>query len=127
MDFGRSQKAVDANCNVHGLVMQTENFKDEGARILGAFRGWVEEGASGASGWTMEADNHEGWRVSVDEGEGKQGWLLLRASLHDPLLVLNVESDVTGGKPCDALVTRGQGLSRLSCLSNRRSCRWILN
>lgn len=26
------------------------------------------------------------------------GWLLLRASLHDPLLVLNVESELDGGK-----------------------------
>lgn len=26
------------------------------------------------------------------------GWLLLRASLHDPLLVLNVESELEGGK-----------------------------
>jgi hypothetical protein len=33
----------------------------------------------------------------VDEGQGKRGWLLLRQSLHDPLLVLNVESDTPGG------------------------------
>lgn len=49
------------------------------------------------SRWALEAENHEGWRVSVDEGEGRRGWALLRASLHDPLLVLNVESDVRGG------------------------------
>jgi len=36
--------------------------------------------------------------VTVDEGEGRMGWLLLRASLHDPLLVLNVESELEGGK-----------------------------
>ena len=30
-------------------------------------------------------------------GEGKKGWVLLRASLHDPLLVLNAESDLPGG------------------------------
>ena len=30
------------------------------------------------------------------------GWLLLRASLHDPLLVLNVESELDGGNQlCD--------------------------
>ena len=40
----------------------------------------------------------QGWRVGVDEGDGKKGWALLRASLHDPLLVLNVESDVRGGE-----------------------------
>ena len=31
------------------------------------------------------------------EGEGRRGWLLLRQSLHDPLLVLNTESEVPGG------------------------------
>lgn len=33
----------------------------------------------------------------MDEGNGKWGWLLLRQSLHDPLLVLNIESDMAGG------------------------------
>ena len=37
-------------------------------------------------------------QVTVDEGAGRMGWLLLRASLHDPLLVLNVESELEGGK-----------------------------
>lgn len=37
-------------------------------------------------------------QVTVDEGDGKMGWLLLRASLHDPLLVLNVESELEGGE-----------------------------
>jgi phosphomannomutase len=30
-------------------------------------------------------------------GEGRRGWALLRASLHDPLLVINIESEVEGG------------------------------
>jgi hypothetical protein len=50
----------------------------------------------------MEAVNYEGWRVTVDQGDGRRGWLLLRQSLHDPLLVLNVESDQEGGKHCAA-------------------------
>ena len=37
-------------------------------------------------------------QVTIDEGDGKMGWLLLRASLHDPLLVLNVESELEGGE-----------------------------
>ena len=57
----------------------------------------MQGGAGGAEGWQLEAENHEGWRVAVDEGEGRKGWLLLRASLHDPLLVLNVESDIENG------------------------------
>ncbi len=41
--------------------------------------------------------------MSVDEGDGRRGWALLRASLHDPLLVLNVESDQRGGEPLPLL------------------------
>lgn len=57
----------------------------------------VQSGAGGQSSWSMEPVNHEGWRVTVDQGEGRRGWLLLRQSLHDPLLVLNIESDQEGG------------------------------
>jgi hypothetical protein len=32
----------------------------------------------------MEQENYEGWRVRVAEGDGKEGWILLRPSLHDP-------------------------------------------
>ena len=32
----------------------------------------------------MEPENYEGWRVKVLEEGGKEGWVLLRPSLHDP-------------------------------------------
>lgn len=38
--------------------------------------------------------------MTVDEGAGRFGWLLLRASLHDPLLVLNVETELDDGMYC---------------------------
>lgn len=78
--------------------MQREKFQEDGKKILADFHEWVQGGASGAEGWNLEKENHEGWRVSIEEGEGNRGWALLRASLHDPLLVLNVESDVRGGE-----------------------------
>lgn len=81
------------------MLCQGEDFQKDGQAILAAFREWIEAGAGGAEGWELEKENHEGWRVSVDEGEGRRGWALLRASLHDPLLVLNVESDRRGGAP----------------------------
>ena len=40
--------------------------------------------------------NGEGVRVSLDKDHGN-GWFLLRLSLHDPLLPLNIESDSPGG------------------------------
>ena len=41
-------------------------------------------------------DNHEGFRVNFDEEHG-DGWALLRMSLHDPNMPVNVESDSVGG------------------------------
>lgn len=40
--------------------------------------------------------NHEGVRVDFALGDAT-GWFLLRKSLHDPVLPLNVESNIEGG------------------------------
>eukprot|EP00882_Tetradesmus_deserticola_P014684 GHRQ01015624.1.p1 GENE.GHRQ01015624.1~~GHRQ01015624.1.p1 ORF type:complete len:589 (+),score=228.84 GHRQ01015624.1:649-2415(+) len=81
------------------IGIKDPDFKAVGGQVLQAFHDWVQSGVGNAGGsWSLEPVNHEGWRVNVDEGEGKRGWLLLRQSLHDPLLVLNVESDVQGGE-----------------------------
>ena len=78
---------------------QAEDFRAVGRSVLQAFHDWLQAGADGAGHWALEPVNHEGWRVSVDEGQGgEEGLGLLRQSLHDPLLVLNVESDVEGGE-----------------------------
>ena len=47
-------------------------------------------------GWAIAPDNREGLRVSFPEGEG-EGWFLLRLSVHDPILPVNLESDAPGG------------------------------
>lgn len=49
--------------------------------------------------WQLTPENYEGWRVIVDEGDSLKGWCLLRSSIHDPICVLNVESEVNGGEP----------------------------
>ena len=51
---------------------------------------------SGRPGWRPEAENYEGVRVNLDRAHGN-GWFLLRLSLHDPILPLNIESDSPGG------------------------------
>lgn len=49
-------------------------------------------------GWHIAPDNREGVRVSFDlDGGLNNGWFLLRLSVHDPVMPLNVESDVKGG------------------------------
>lgn len=57
-------------------------------RDLGAY--------AAAQGWDVAKENYEGLRVSFGAGEG-DGWFLLRMSLHDPLMPLNIESNSTGG------------------------------
>jgi hypothetical protein len=83
-------------------VQDKDNFKELGASVLEKFNAWILAGKPGPD-WSLEKENWEGWRASINEGEGKRGWALLRQSLHDPLLVLNVESDLPGGEthsPC---------------------------
>jgi phosphomannomutase len=78
------------------LNLLTENYKETGKMIVEAFHDFVTS-AEAPPNWRLEKENYEGWRVAVDEGNGRAGWLLLRQSLHDPLLPLNVESETQGG------------------------------
>ena len=48
------------------------------------------------NGWNVANDNREGLRVSFDKDNG-DGWFLLRLSVHDPIMPLNIESDSVGG------------------------------
>jgi len=52
--------------------------------------------AATVPGWTIEPKNYEGIRVSCDKDSG-DGWFLLRMSLHDPLMPMNIESNSVGG------------------------------
>ena len=52
----------------------------------------------------MVSHNYEGVRVNFGKDAG-DGWFLVRMSLHDPVIPINVESDAEGGavKIADAL------------------------
>ena len=69
-----------------------EDFKNYGEDVIGQ----LEEYAKTRDGWTVADDNREGIRISLDENHGN-GWMLLRLSVHDPILPFNVESDTEGG------------------------------
>ena len=77
------------------LPLTSADFKAQGTAVVDAFS--AEVLAGGFAGWRGVAENHEGFRAAIDEGAGRAGWALLRQSLHDPLLVLNVESETPGG------------------------------
>ncbi|MBR5539666.1 MAG: phosphomannomutase/phosphoglucomutase [Clostridia bacterium] len=69
-----------------------EDFKDYGKQVLSD----LEEYAKGIEGWEIVPNNYEGVRVNADKAHG-DGWFLLRLSLHDPILPLNIESNTSGG------------------------------
>ena len=48
--------------------------------------------------WRLAPDNREGVRILFDfGGEVESAWFQLRLSVHDPVMALNLESDVPGG------------------------------
>ncbi len=48
--------------------------------------------------WQMAPDNREGVRITFNlDGGVNNAWLQLRMSVHDPVMVLNAESDIPGG------------------------------
>lgn len=68
------------------------DFKACGERIISE----LENYAKSKDGWTLADDSREGVRVSFGKNDG-DGWLLLRLSVHDPIMPLNIESDAVGG------------------------------
>jgi len=68
--------------------------KDDPVKTGSAILKTLSEITDSQEGWALVEPNYEGIRVKCSE---ERGWFLIRQSLHDPLLVLNVESDRTGG------------------------------
>lgn len=83
------------------IDIKNENFKEYGADIIKELEYCVQ----GIEGWSLVPNNYEGIRVSCDKSNG-DGWFLLRLSLHEPILALNIESDSANGvkKITDKLV-----------------------
>lgn len=76
------------------LNIKQDDFRAAGIRVIET----VMDYASEAEGWNVAPDNREGVRISFDlEQQLNNAWFLLRMSVHDPVLALNVESDIKGG------------------------------
>ena len=69
-----------------------EDFKEYGLKVIEDLNAYAQN----KEGWSLAPDNFEGVRVNLDDKHGN-GWFLLRLSLHDPLLPLNIESNEVGG------------------------------
>ena len=74
------------------IKLTEPDFKAYGAKVLEDMKAKAEE----MSGWTIVQPNYEGLRVSCTNAD-EDGWWLLRMSLHDPVMPLNIESNVEGG------------------------------
>ena len=88
---------------IHG-----EDFKEYGTSILQAFKERAEQ-----AGFELPQP-YEGVRISFKSAEA-QGWMLLRLSLHDPVMPLNIESTRKGDltKLRDIARTLLEGFDRL--------------
>ncbi len=67
-------------------------FREYGNKVITDLTEYVKQ----VNGWSIVPNNYEGIRVSCDEQSGN-GWFLLRLSLHDPVIPLNIESNQEGG------------------------------
>lgn len=76
------------------FTIKTEDFKAYGEKVIKE----LEEFALTNPEFTVADDNREGIRVST-----KNGWFLLRLSVHDPVMPMNFESNKSGGIAEDIL------------------------
>ncbi|MCL2074230.1 MAG: phosphoglucomutase [Marinilabiliaceae bacterium] len=74
------------------ITVNNPDFKQYGEIIIADLAKFVEN----QKDWEIVPDNHEGIRVNCN-AHNQNGWFLLRLSLHDPVMPLNIESDVKGG------------------------------
>ncbi len=86
-DLEEPVESVEFRMNIN-----TEDFKTYGQKVIDDLTVYAES----QPGWSLAPSNYEGVRVNLDEAHGN-GWFLLRLSLHDPLLPLNIESNTVGG------------------------------
>ena len=70
----------------------SRDYRQYGTEVLEAFRKFAEAEPL----FHVVEPNYEGVRISFDDPELK-GWMLLRKSLHDPVMPMNLESEKAGG------------------------------
>ena len=67
-----------------------EDFASCGERVLADLKAWASAPEQAARGFSLAEPNYEGVRLNIRTAD-TAGWCLLRKSLHDPILPLNVE------------------------------------
>ena len=95
-----------------------ENFKEYGKNVLEQFAERARDVGC------LMPESYEGIRISFKggpEADGAEGWLLLRLSLHDPVMPLNIEGTTPGSlekiKRAAALLLQGFDKLDMSALN----------
>ena len=81
------------------LKIKVEDFKTYGNNVIDR----LQDFATTQADWEVVPNNYEGVRISCTS-PSEDGWFLLRLSLHDPVIPLNIESNVEQG--VTAIATR---------------------
>ena len=94
--------------------INTDDFKSYGESVLKEFKARAQK-----AGFELP-NSYEGVRISFKDGE-MQGWMLLRMSLHDPVMPLNIEGarkgDVEKLKKIAYSLVSGFDKLDISCLN----------
>jgi phosphomannomutase len=90
-DLITSLKHPAESCEIRCNILD-DNATGYGLEVLSSLENQVRN----VNGWEIVSPNYEGLRVRCTAPD-QQGWFLLRLSLHDPVMPLNIESDVAGG------------------------------
>jgi len=69
-----------------------EDFKSYGQELIKDLENYLDK----KEDWEKVEPNYEGIRINC-ENPNEKGWFLLRLSLHDPKIVVNIESDIKNG------------------------------
>ena len=74
------------------IKITTADFQAYGNKVIEQMHAF----ALSQTDWKIVPNNYEGVRVACTS-EREDGWYLLRLSLHDPVIPVNIESNVSGG------------------------------
>ncbi len=82
------KRPVEENEVRIGFSKDSKDFKAEGAKVISELKEKVSEDKT----LSLAPDNYEGVRINTG-----YGWILVRMSVHDPVMPINFESDIAGG------------------------------
>ncbi|MBQ7891802.1 MAG: phosphomannomutase/phosphoglucomutase [Erysipelotrichaceae bacterium] len=85
---GLEEALETKECRLRILV---DDFKTYGLQVLDDFKVFAKN-----NNFIVVEPNYEGVRISFNNDQ-VQGWLLVRMSLHDPILPMNIEANTEGG------------------------------